>query len=159
MKRGPYKSGVTLIEMLVVLGILAILVTVFQLGATRLKQKNDERAVRGLFAMLDNGLHEYYADLRDFPHGDPNHPLRDRIAAMYAELDRVPGAREVVDALDTKWGRDKRYMIDPNTAHFYDPWGETLDYSYDPNRGDTFPLLRSSGPDRITGTPDDITNR
>ena len=109
--------------------------------------------------------------------------------ALYFFLGRVPESRKVLDEIDgsliTNEGSDKKPMymtIDEKPyplLRVIDPWGTTLRYDYYVDWEDyrnaggsleryltdrsksrrSFPVITSAGPDRLFGTPDDITGR
>ena len=166
MKRVVRQSGVTLIEMLVVVGILAMLVTVFKFGMTRLEVQSDEQAVQRFFTLLDNALSEYHDAKGLFP-------VVTHIGELYRELDTVPEAREIMGNIDAHWGREREgeqedWLTDwiDNEAvdtsswpPLRDPWGRPFTYQWMQGDGDVFPRLRSDGPDLLSNTADDILNR
>ena len=97
---------------------------------------------------------------------------------MYLFLSMVPQSREALSGIDdgllTSEGTDRENMTITIDSREYpllrvlDPWNNTLRYDYYdetqlPNdqfeTRRNFPVITSSGPDRIFGTDDDISNR
>jgi type II secretory pathway pseudopilin PulG len=155
MKSRTSRPGVTLVEMLVVLAILIMLVGVLATVWRRLDVQGKEKTLRNTFAVLDSALEEYRDARGGFPVPDPNCVTeRDRNEFACKRLLDEPQSRVVMDRLD---GRTLVRPQPPLPTLVYDPWTMPLDYTY--GTGDTFPLLRSSGPDRVFGTPDDVSNR
>jgi len=167
MESGNYKHGTTLVEILVVIAVIMILAgLVAGIGAS-IDSHSKEKAVKATFSLLDAALEEYYDFWRhdstraDFPvAGDPN-PLVN-CETLYYELTSLPGSREVLEKISEKVIKDKfTPAVDPaarpGVYEIYDPWGTVLDYTY--NSGDSFPVLKSAGPNRLFNDGDDITSR
>ena len=136
MKTRRYKHGLSLVEMLIVVGIIALLATMVIGIAGHIDTQAKEKGVKSTFALLEGALEEYKEFQGDFPgqSGD-----------LYRKLYSIPGSRKILD------------KIGDSAAGIYDPWGTPLDYRYAP--GDNFPELVSAGPDKTFGNADDITNR
>jgi prepilin-type N-terminal cleavage/methylation domain-containing protein len=158
MKTRNYKSGMSLIEMLIVVGIIAILATMVIGVASRIDNRAKEKGTESLFTLLDSALQEYH----EFTGRFPKQPETDSANAMihseylYSELSSVPGARKILTKLNNSAVKN-RYRTSETTAELYDPWGTVLDYRHIP--GENFPLLVSAGSDKTFGTADDISNR
>jgi general secretion pathway protein G len=132
MKTRKYKHGLSLVEMLIVVGIIALLATMVLSLASRIDNQSKENSLKSTFALLEGALEEY----RDFYGNFPGN---------LGELYSIPNSRKILEKMGYSQG-----LIS-------DPWGRPLQYRYVP--GDNFPELISAGPDREFGTPDDITNR
>ncbi len=139
------KKGVTLVEILVVVAIIAILTTIVISVAARIDNQSKERSLEGTFVLLESALQEYYEYWGYFPVDvDPN-------VTLYTQLHSTPSSRKILEQISGS-------LIDEeHRIRIYDQWGTVLDYRYDPN--DNFPELISAGPDKIFGTADDITSR
>ncbi len=153
------KHGLTLIEMLVVVGIIAMLVAMVIVVTRRVGNQSGEQVVANAFAVLKSALREYYEFVDDFP----RQPDRTggatalaHITDMYRALDAVPACREILKGIDSILAQ--RHDRQPVESRFYDPWGTPLDYAYVAGV-DTFPELISAGPDKVFGTSDDITSK
>jgi type II secretion system protein G len=132
MKTRKYKHGLSLVETLIVIAVIALLTTMVISVASRIDNQSKEQSVESTFAVLEGALQEYKEFYGDFP-------------ISISELYSVPECRKILEKIGYSQG-----MIS-------DPWGMQLQYRYAP--GDNFPELISAGPDRKFGTADDITNR
>lgn len=149
------KMGLTLMEILVVVAVIAILATMLIGVATRIDTQSKERAIEGTFALLEGALQEYREFKGTFPvatDADPNKNSQ----LLYAELNSVAGARVILEKINASLIKNKFGAAD-TPPEIYDLWGTVVDYRYVP--GDSFTLLVSAGPDRKFLTPDDIKNR
>lgn len=155
-----HDSGLTLIEVLVVVGIIAVLASMVIVLTRRIENQSKQNTLANAFALLKAALQEYYGDQGAFP----PQPVRAGDAAMaranmqmmYASLEAVPASREILKGISSTLVRDEAASMDAMTVH--DPWGTVLDYVYTP-KVDQFPVLISAGPDRQFGTTDDISSR
>ena len=132
MNTRRYNEGLSLVEMMIVLGLIAILATMIISVASRIESQSKEKGVKSTFALLEGALEEYKEFYGDFP-------------GNLGDLYSVPGSRKILE------------KISDSPGAIVDPWGRPLDYKYTP--GDNYPELLSAGPDRKFGTADDITNR
>lgn len=151
MKTRRCNNGVSLIEMLIAVAIIALLATMAIGIAARIESQAKENAVKGLFASLEGALQEYHEFTGDFPRPGGSRNL-------YDELRSVPGSREILDKIDDSligYRAIEGHVLP--APGIYDPWGRWLDYEYGTN--DTFPKLTSAGPDKMFRTADDISNR
>lgn len=153
-KRG---RGVTLVEMLVVLGIIMILAGFVVALTARVENQSKEKSLDNAFSLLNSALREYYEFEGEFP--EQPEVDADRAVAhieyMYSRLHAVPASRQILDrinatALTTELGA-------ADVPELRDPWGTVLDYIY--VEGDSFPELVSAGRDRTFGTGDDISSK
>lgn len=147
----------SLVEILVVVGIIAVLAGLVITITRRLEQQSNERAVANVFALLNGALQAYHEDTGTFP----LQPERDYTQAvvhselLYAQLNSVPSSRQVLRQIDSAFVRaDAAPATGPS---IFDPWGSPLHYFYTPDSH--FPELLSAGPDRTFGTDDDISSR
>jgi prepilin-type N-terminal cleavage/methylation domain-containing protein len=152
MERYQDKAGVTLVELLIVISVLSVLVSLVLAGAGRLHNQGKERLIRETFSLLDGALEEYRDATGVFP--VPGSGDASGTQTLWAALSSVPGSRVVLGKVSR---RLVRVDAEGELPKIYDPWDVVVDYSY--AVGDNFPLFVSAGPDRIFGTPDDITNR
>ena len=158
MKRYKYKHGVTLVEILVVVSIIALLASMVIGIASRIDNQSKERCLESTFALLESALQEYHEYTGKFP----EQPEKDFINALvhseylYNELSLIPESRKILEKIADSLLKNE-YGAAETPPEIYDPWGMALDYRYVP--GDNFPELVSAGPDKIFGTADDINNR
>lgn len=92
------------------------------------KESRTIQAQRNVFAMLGMALDSYYLDVGEYPQS-------------LSGLLRNPG--------NSNW--EGPYCVNKTVPS--DPWGMPLQYRATPNSY----ILRSSGPDLVTGTNDDIS--
>jgi len=157
MANSRKNSGVTLVEMLVVLGIIVVLSGMVVTLTRRVDTQSKENALRSAFALVGSALREYYEAKGQFPPQAERNPANAlaHIESMYQELRLVPAARQVLDKLSPGVVKNEGGVADLRSMS--DPWGTVMDYVYLPD--DTFPELISAGPDRLFGTGDDMTNK
>jgi prepilin-type N-terminal cleavage/methylation domain-containing protein len=160
MKTRKYKHGLSLVEMLIVVGVIALLATMVIGIAGRIDNQSKEKLLGSTFALLEGALEEY----REYQGVFPAQRVKDFAFAsqhseyLYGELYSIPASRKILENVRDsliKHGFDSGAV--PPVPEIYDPWGTPLDYRY--VTGDSFPELVSAGPDRTFGTADDITNR
>jgi type II secretory pathway pseudopilin PulG len=156
MKRQTSRVAVTLVEMLVVVGIIVVLAGIVAVVFSRLHGQGKEKAVTNTMTILDAALAEYRDARGLFPVPEAN-TVEARNESLCRALLDEPQSRVIMDTLDGGPRGALRRVPPPEPTLVYDPWDRPLDYTY--RMGDTFPLLRSAGPDRLYQTADDITNR
>ncbi len=158
MKSYKYKHGVTLVEILVVVAIIAILASIVIGLSTRIDNQSKERGLECTCALLESALQEYREYTGKFPEQPEknftNVPLHSEY--LYKELHLIPESRKILGEIADSLLKNE-YGAADTPAEIYDPWGTVLDYRY--VAGDNFPELVSAGPDKIFGTADDINNR
>jgi general secretion pathway protein G len=142
MKRHSASSarrGFTLMEMLVVLGILVFLVSMVVPRILGSQKKADVQSAKTQIGMLKATLSRYALDCKAFPTTDQG------LQALLVAPDGVDAwAGPYVDA-----------DVLPK-----DPWGHDYQYAYPPTHGSSVdsPDIWSLGPDGQDGTDDDITS-
>jgi prepilin-type N-terminal cleavage/methylation domain-containing protein len=158
MKSYEYKRGVTLVEILVVMAIIALLATMVISIAARIDNQSKERCLECTCALLESALQEYREYTGKFPEQPEknftNVPIHSEY--LYKELHLIPESRKILEKIADSLLKNE-YGATDTLAEIYDPWGTVLDYRY--VAGDNFPDLISAGPDKIFGTADDISNR
>ncbi len=158
MKSYKYKHGVTLVEILVVVAIIALLASMVIGIATRIDNQSKERCLECTCALLESALQEYREYTGKFPEQPDknfsNVPVNSEY--LYKELHLIPESRKILGKIADSLLKNE-YGAADTPAEIYDPWGTVLDYRYVP--GDNFPEIISAGPDKTFGTTDDISNR
>ncbi len=158
MKRYRYKYGITLVEILVVVAIIAILATMVIGIASRINDQSKERGLESTFTLLESALQEYCEGTGKFPEQPEKNFANALLHSeyLYRELNLIPESRKILGRIADSWVKNEHGTID-TPPEIYDPWGTVLDYGYVP--GDNFPELVSAGPDKIFGNADDISNK
>ncbi len=157
MKSYENKTGLTLVEMLIVVAIIVILTTMVIGIAGRVDNQSKEQLTRSTIALLESSLQEYHDYRGMFPASlsvDPNQNSE----TLYRELNFLTSSRKMLARIDDSLIKD---IVDtgviPPLPEIYDSWGTVLDYRY--VAGNTFPVIISAGPDKKFGTADDISSR
>ncbi len=158
MKRYKYKYGITLVEILVVVAIIAILATMVIGIASRINDQSKERGLESTFTLLESALQEYLESTGKFPEQPEKNVANALIHSeyLYGQLDLIPESRKILGRITESLVKNEYGTID-TPSEIYDPWGMVIDYIY--VAGDNFPVLVSAGPDKIFGTADDISNK
>lgn len=162
MAKTRYNTGVTLIEMLVVVGVIALLAGFVVSLTFRMDNQGKERQLAAVFVLLKTALMQYHEETNTFPTPDPGldeeafDEVVERGELMYEKLRSFPAARQILRRIDGSFVKGDASVDDP--LNVYDPWGTALDYRYDPNVGN-FPELVSAGPDALFDTADDISSK
>ena len=158
MKRNKYKHGITLVEILVVVAIIAILATMSIGIASRISDQSKERGLESTFLLLESALQEYHEGTGKFPEQPEKNFANAVIHSeyIYRELDLIPESRKILERIPKALVKNEYGTVDTQ-PEIYDPWGIVMDYIYVP--GDNFPEFISAGPDKIFGTTDDINNK
>ena len=158
MKSRKHKNGVTLIEMVIVVAIMALLATMVIGIASRIDDRTKEKGLANIFALLESALQEYHQYTNKFPE-QPEKNFTNAAAyseLLYAELHSIPSSRKVLEKIGDSLLENK-FGDNSTLPEIYDPWGTAFDYRY--VTGDNFPELISAGPDKVFGTADDISSR
>ncbi len=155
-----YKNnhGLSLIEIVVTVAIIAVLASITIGIVSHMDSQNNKRAIDSTFALLDGALDEYYEYWKGFP--DPNlTPYLTSSAALYGQLRLTPGVNEYLENINVKLIKNNSDVPvnEKPQPQIYDPWGTLLNYRY--ITGNAYPKLISAGPDKKFGTADDIQNK
>jgi len=163
MRTRKYKYGMSLLEILIVVAVIALLTTMVIGVASRIDNQTKEKGIESVFALLDSALQEY----REFTGRFPEQPERNYANAvihsefLYKELYSIPGPAKILEKIDGSLIKNQYSPAGVPLAQtgpeIYDPWGTALDYRY--AIGENFPRLTSAGPDKIFGTSDDMSNK
>jgi type II secretory pathway pseudopilin PulG len=158
MKNHKCKNSVTLVEMVIVVGIVALLATVVIGIASRIDNRTKEKGLANIFVLLESALQEYHEYTDKFPE-QPEKNFTNAAAHsefLYSELHSIPSSQKVLEKINNSLLKGKT-EVSSTPPKIYDPWGTVLDYRY--IQGDTFPELISAGPDKVFDTTDDISSK
>ena len=158
MKRTKNKYGISLVEILVAVAIIAILATMSIGIATRINDRSKEKGLESTFSLLELALQEYHESAGKFPLQSERNFANALIHSefLYSELNLIPESRKILERITKSLVKNEYGTVD-TPPEIYDPWGTVLDYIY--VLGDNFPEFVSAGPDKIFGTADDISNK
>jgi prepilin-type N-terminal cleavage/methylation domain-containing protein len=155
MKSYENKTGLSLVEMLIVVAIVVILTAMVIGLAGRIDNQSKEQLTRSTIALLESSLQEYHDYGGTFPVSlsvDANQNSE----ALYRELNFLTSSRKMLTRIDDSLIEDK-VNTGVTPPEIYDSWGTVLDYRY--VVGNTFPVLTSAGPDKKFWNTDDISSR
>ncbi|MHC4538409.1 MAG: type II secretion system protein GspG [Planctomycetota bacterium] len=140
MRTRRYRQGMSLVEILIVLVVVALLATMVISVASRIDTQAKEKGAESMFVLLDSALQEYRQFMDRFPE----------------QAESIPGVQKILAKIDDS-SIENKYGTAQTPPEIYDPWGTPLDYRY--VVGNNFPRLVSAGPDKTFGTTDDMSNR
>jgi prepilin-type N-terminal cleavage/methylation domain-containing protein len=159
MKTRKYKNGLSLIEMLVVVAVIAVLATMVIGVATHIDTQAKEKGIESVLTLLEGALQEYHEFTGSFPEQLEKNFVNAAAHSeyLYQELSSIPNSRKILETINNSLIENK-YGTAQTPPEIHDPWGTALDYRY-VRAIDNFPELISAGPDRNFNTADDISNR
>lgn len=188
MKRKQNKYGLTLVEILVAVAIIAILAAGLYSVSNYLETQSKIKLTKSTIELLCTALEQYHDFYGHFPfqadenYGEPNiqsdvngvvnpadyNDIYASSEALYYFLNQIPASRKIVDSINHSLLTNKDYKsteyfiligtVDYPLIHIIDPWKYPLRYTYE--QGDNFPLVISAGPDKDFNTPgDNISSR
>lgn len=146
-KRVARRVGFTLIEVLLVIGILLVLGTVSVVAYSKIKSGFDKDAAKAMVDDTCRAIDLFYTKMSRYPASDKG----------LQEL-TTPPDDEAQANIWKQYGPFLKDGLIPN-----DPWGSPLNYEQvetsgtDVQTGPPFHVW-SNGPDRTSGTDDDIRN-
>ena len=142
----PNRRGMTLIEIMIVLGILVLLASMVGPALFKAGDKADIQSARTQIASLEGSLDHYMLDLKTMPSTEQG---------LEALVEEVAGEEGEDEEGSSKW--DGPYITKSKIPK--DPWGSDYQYEYpsDKTKGDK-PAIWSMGKDKEDGTEDDIKN-
>lgn len=151
MRRKVIRRGLTLLELMIVLIILVGLMAIVGPRLLGTQKKADIRTAQAQIGNLAAALKMYAVDMKTFPSTEEGLELLVQ--------------RPEDENLSRNW--DGPYVEGGKLP--VDPWGSPFEYEFgaeeglDSDEGQTsttdFPRIISLGPDRQTGTADDISNQ
>ena len=156
MKRKENKYGLTLVEILVAIAIIAILAAgLYSVGnyvETQAKIKLTESTIETLCTALE----QYYDFYKSFPDLNASgYPVDcNGIERLYYKLGLAPDAKKIINQINPSLIKD---VDNDKYPEIVDAWETDFRYSY--NSGGNFPVIDSNGPDKKSGDDDDISSR
>jgi len=167
------RGGFTLIEIMVVIGIMAMLAALLLGGLGAAKNKAKRTKVRNAVDQIATAWKAYYSDYRYFPDEGPGESFK--LTEMNNDAVRILQGNYSGDA-GTKWGKKNprktryldfhpRYTDQAGVTGYKDPWGNLYRISLDeaPYDSEVYGNERqalkrsvavcSMGPDGMTGDP------
>jgi general secretion pathway protein G len=146
MRRRQIRRGLTLLELMIVLIILVGLMAIVGPRLLGTQQKADVRTAQAQIGNLGSALKMYAVDMKSFP------TTEEGLEMLVSPPDD--------EALARNW--DGPYIEGGDLP--LDPWGSQFEYEYNPGESQDetaidFPVITSPGPDRQSGTDDDISNQ
>lgn len=166
---GRRHIGMTLIEVLTVVALIFVLTGLVMVAVNFGRERAEKQALRGTMDMLELAVEEYKDFWGEYPeaigvydNGD-NFGVIDNFEYVYAKLDKVAGSREVFSRIDEKYKQERLNSSSNRVMVLVDPWGQVIYYKYlkydaSGKPVDSYPKIRSAGPDGDFGTTDDIFN-
>lgn len=145
--RNNRRRGFTLVEILIVLGIMVFLLAMVGPRLLGSKQKADIQATKTQIGLFEQCLQSYVVDMNTFP---------DTESGLMALIEKPEGSAEGEgETKKDKWAGP--YL--QKTSLPKDPWGNDYQYEYPPSHGKgKEPEIWSYGPDGQDNTDDDIVN-
>jgi len=135
------RSGMSLLEILIVLSIMAVLIAIIAPRILGSQKKADIKATKLQISNIEEALKLYAADNRTFPNTEEG------IIALFEAPSDEKRAKN--------W--DGPYFDGDGAP--VDPWGNEFKYEYPSTHGSRdFPDIWSFGPDGEDNTDDDIAN-
>ena len=135
------RPAFTLVEVLIVLGILVMLFAIVGPRVLRSGKKADVNVANTQISSFKPILEHYYIDMKTFPTTEQG------LAALYERPDELDE--------ESKWDGPYGDGLTVPT----DPWGNEYQYEYPPSDSERdFPNIWSLGPDGEEDTDDDIVN-
>jgi len=137
------RGGFTLVELLIVLGILVLLVALVTPKILGTQKKADINMAKTQIGSFKGSLEQYAVDMKDFPTTEQG---LQALAAAPAGTDGISSSR---------W--DGSYINSDVIPK--DPWGNNYQYAYPPVNGTgEYPDIWSFGPDGQDATGDEIVS-
>lgn len=128
------RGGFTLMEILLVAAILVIIASMATLGFTAMQRRATSQMALNEIKNIESACKMFKIQHQRFP------------TKLEELVQPVQGMNR------TQWGGP--FM---ETKDFNDPWLQP--YKYSPNEGQDIVTIESAGPDRQSGTEDDISNQ
>jgi len=159
-----FSPGITLIEIMVVMGIMIILASLTTGAAFALINRSNNKGAENLLEQIANGLEAYSLDHAmfvpvDLPYSTTS-PISPNSRPLWYALEHDGGYIEVISKFKQA---DEAVLSDPlnddqNLTHFVyqDPWKTEIHYVCSQTDGFRTATITSAGRDKQIGTDDDI---
>ena len=135
------RSGMTLLEILIVLSIMAVLIAIIAPRIIGAQKKGYIKTTQVQIAAIKDALEQFYVDNSNFPQTEEG------IAALFEK----PTDEKRYKQWDGPYFDSEKLPVDP--------WGNEYKYEYPPTHGKRdFPNISSFGPDKEENTDDDVVN-
>ncbi len=139
-KRNVRRAGFTLVELLIVLGILVLLLAMVVPRLLGSRKRAQIDAAKTQIGMFRGPLEQYFLDCNQFPSTEQG------LEALVAQPADLPE--------NVTW---QGPYVNGNLGN--DPWNNPYQYEYPPTHGNAdTPDIWSYGPDGEEGTDDDVTS-
>ena len=141
------RRGFTLVEILIVLGIMVFLLAMVGPRLLGSKQKADIQAAKTQIGLFEQSLESYVLDMNAFPETE---------AGLKALIEKPEGTEAAEgDKKKDKWAGP--YLKKESIPK--DPWGNEYRYEFPPSHGKgKDPEIWSYGPDGQDNTEDDVVS-
>jgi prepilin-type N-terminal cleavage/methylation domain-containing protein len=162
MKRKQNKYGLTLLEVLVAITIIAILAAGLYTLSSSIERQAKERLTKSTIEILCTALEQYHNLYGSFPvlTAVNVYPTTgcDGVERLYYSLTLAPDAKAILSRINSAMIVNNDTDEDPNIyPEIVDAWGTDIMYRY--TVGTNFPVIISNGPDKKQGNDDDISSR
>ena len=157
MIRKQNKNGLTLIEILAAIAIVAILAAGLYIAGSRAETQAKIKLTESTIQMLSAALEQYYGFYKSFPDPAASYPTGCTLSIekLYYKLSTAPDAKIILNKINSSLIKDADKNGYPEVV---DAWGTAFKYEY--TSGNNFPVITSAGPDKdFSKTDDNITSR
>lgn len=163
MKRKQNKIGLTLVEILVAIAIIAILAAGLYSVSNYIEKQAQIKLTESTIEILSTAIEQYHDFYGKFPDVNDNNGIPadcDRcMERLYYRLSLAPDAKNILNQINSSMIVNVYKDEGPNIfPEIVDAWGTDFKYIY--NSGDNFPLIESAGPDKdFNKTADNISSK
>ncbi|OHB55818.1 MAG: hypothetical protein A2173_10225 [Planctomycetes bacterium RBG_13_44_8b] len=155
-------SGLTLVELLVAITIMAILAAGLYTVSSRVEKQAKEKLTKSTIDNLCTALeqyHDFYGKFPDITVAGDYPPDCNGIERLYHSLGLAPDAKKILGKLHPSMIVDNEKNESPAAIYpeIVDAWGQPFRYTY--SSGNNFPVITSAGPNKKSGDDDDISSK